>query len=544
MTVFRSQISVTSEDYLTNRKGMLDLIDKLRELEGRAVAASSRSDAKFESRGQLPPRERLARVLDPGAPWLELQSLAGYAVADNGAPAEREGSIPGGNHLSGIGFVSGTRCVVLVTDSGISAGAYSASALTKIIRAQDVALANRLPLLHLVESAGANLPGYRVEGFAVSGRVFANLARLSAAGIPVITVLHGSSTAGGAYMPGLSDVVIGVKGHGKAFLAGPPLLRAATGEIATASELGGATMHADVSGLVEYLAEDDADAIRLAREVVGRIKWGFGQLAPPPREFDDPMYDPDELAGVVPVDYKTPVDVRELLARLVDGSDFSDFKSRYGAATVCVEAAVHGYPVALIGNNGPIDNEGATKAAHFIQHCNQIGMPIAYLQNTTGFMVGTEVERRGIIKHGSKMLQAVANSQVPQFTFMTGASYGAGNYGMCGRGLDPRFLFAWPNASMGVMGPEQAGMVMRIVAEAGAERRGKPIPEEQLAAEEAKVASLLASQQDAFYVSGRLVDDGVIDPRHTRSVLAFLLATAAESTQIDLHPLNFGVARM
>ncbi|MFD4459269.1 acyl-CoA carboxylase subunit beta [Nocardia sp. NPDC058480] len=524
---------------------MLALIDEFRELEGRARTASQRSAARFSARKQLLPRQRLSRLLDPGAPYLELQNLIGYAATENGlTDADRASSVPGGSLLAGIGFVSGVRCVVVVTDSGINAGALSASSLTKIMRCQRIAMENRLPFVHLVESAGANIPAYRVEGWVLGGEMFANLARLSAAGIPVITVLHGSSTAGGAYMPGLSDVVIGVRGRGKAFLAGPPLLMAATGEIATDEDLGGAQMHADVSGLVEYLAEDDGDAIRLVREAVARTGWGTEQLRGVPSGFADPVYDPDELAGVVPLDYRQPYDVREVVARIADASDFSDFKGRYGPQTVCLEGEVHGRAVAFIGNNGPIDNEGAAKAAHFIQHCCQLGTPIVYLQNTTGFMVGTAYERGGMIKHGSKMIQAVSNATVPQFTFMTGASFGAGNYGMCGRGYGPRFLFGWPGARIGLMGPEQAGTTMRIVGEAAAKRRGMEVPEAVLAANERAVVDLLETQSDAFYVSGRGVDDGVIDPRETRNVLGFLLATVDEAQQIDPRPVSFGVARM
>jgi geranyl-CoA carboxylase beta subunit len=544
MAVFRSRISVASEDFRRNRGGMLALIGELRELEGRARLASERSAERFAHRGQLLPRERLARVLDPGAPFLELQNLTGYAMTDNGLDADRATSVPGGNQLVGIGFVSGARCVVVVTDSGINAGAFNAAGGAKILRAQAITAENRLPFLHLVESAGANIPAYRVEGFVTGGQLFANLARLSAAGIPVITVLHGSSTAGGAYMPGLSDVVIAVRDRGRAFLAGPPLLKAATGEIATDEDLGGAQMHADISGLVEYLAEDDNDAIRLAREVVAKMGWGLGQLHSAPAGFAEPAYDPDELAGVVPLDYRTPYDVREVIARTVDSSDLSDFKARYGPQTVCVEARVHGHPVAFIGNNGPIDNDGATKAAHFIQHCCQVGTPITYLQNTTGYMVGTAHERGGMIKHGSKMIQAVSSASVPQFTFMIGASFGAGNYGMCGRGYSPRFLFGWPNARTGLMGPEQAAATMRIVAEAAAARKGVALSEEAVEQTQRQITELLERQSDAFYTSGRGIDDGVIDPRDTRPTLAFLLATATEADRLKLRPMSFGVARM
>ncbi|MCV7406354.1 acyl-CoA carboxylase subunit beta [Mycobacterium marseillense] len=523
---------------------MLALVRQLRDLENRARQASERSTDRFARRGQLLPRERLARVLDPGAPFLELQNLIGFGMTDSGEDADRDASVPGGNQLVGIGFISDARCVVVVTDSGINAGAFNNAGSAKIARAQSIAFTNRMPFVHLVESAGANIPAYRVENFVSGGQLFAGLARLSAAGIPVITVLHGSSTAGGAYMPGLSDVVIAVRGCAKMFLAGPPLLKAATGEVATDEDLGGAQMHADVSGSVEFLAEDDNDAIRLCRQVVGRLGWGRTNLRPSLTGFAEPVYDPDEIAGVVPVDYRTSYDVREVIARIVDGSQLSDFKPRYGAQTVCIEAEVHGHPVAFVGNNGPIDNSGATKAAHFIQHCAQIGTPITYLQNTTGYMVGTATERGGMIKHGSKMIQAVSTAPVPQFTFMVGASYGAGNYGMCGRGFNPRFLFSWPNARIGLMGSSQAAMTMRIVAEAAAQRKGETLASEAIARNDRIITDVLERQSDAFYTSGRGLDDGVVDPRDTRRVLAFMLATAAEADQLDLKPVTFAVARM
>ena len=543
MTIFRSRIRLASEEFRSNREGMLALIDGMRGLERRAQTASERSAARFAARGQLLPRERLARLLDAGAPFLEIGNLAGYGMADNGFDGDREQSIPGGSLLAGIGFVCGTRSVVVVTDSGINAGALGAASITKLLRCQTIALENRLPFIHLVESAGANIPAYRVEGWVGAGQMFANLALLSAAGLPVVTLLHGSSTAGGAYMPGLSDVVVAVKGRAKAFLAGPPLLKAATGEIATDEELGGARMHAEVSGLAEELADDDNDAIRLGRRFIARLHWDLNRRDSV-RSFVDPAYDPDEIAGVVPLDYRRPYDVREVLARITDGSDWSEFKARYGPHTVCVEAEIHGLPVAFVGNNGPIDNAGATKASHFIQHCCQIGTPIAYLQNTTGFMVGTAHERGGMIKHGSKMIQAVASASVPQFTFMIGASFGAGNYGMCGRGYKPRFLFGWPNARIGLMGPEQAGATMRLVDEAAARRRGVEPDHQALAERERETVAILEQQSDAFYVSGRGLDDGVIDPRDTRQVLGLLLNVAREGLQRELRPLSFAVARM
>ncbi|MFT5222156.1 MAG: geranyl-CoA carboxylase beta subunit [Glaciecola sp.] len=539
MPVFSSRIDPTSEEFAHNREVMLAAIGTLEELQARPVAASERKAERFRSRDQLLPRERVARLLDPGAPFLELANMAGYLL-DNEDP---EQTVPGGGQLTGIGFVRGTRCMVVANDSGIGAGALTAPGGAKILRAQQLALENRLPLVMLVESAGANLLEYRVEQWANGGRFFANMAKLSAAGIPVITVLHGSSTAGGAYMPGLSDVTIGVRGQGRAYLAGPPLLKAATGEVADDQELGGVDMHATVSGLVEHVAQDDADAIRIARDVVAAMGWGRAWTAGAPKNIDPPVYDPDQIAGVVPADYRTAYDVREVVARIVDGSRFVDFKPRYGPATVCLEAEVFGHPVGIIGNNGPINNEGATKATQFIQRCTQLGTPLVFLQNITGFMVGIDSERGGMIKHGSKMIQAVTNTTVPKFTFFIGASFGAGNYGMAGQGYDPRFLFTWPTARSGVMGAEQAATTMRIVAQERAEKKGEVLDAAFVDGFVQHLTDLYAAQESAWVTSGRMLDDGIIDPRDTRRVLGLLLATTAEAEAAQLRPLSFGVGR-
>ncbi|MEL7488338.1 MAG: carboxyl transferase domain-containing protein, partial [Pseudomonadota bacterium] len=384
---------------------------------------------------------------------------------------------------------------------------------------------------------------YKVEGFIDGGALFANLARLSKAGLPVISILHGSSTAGGAYMPGLSDYVVAVKERGKAFLAGPPLLKAATGEIATDEELGGAEMHATVSGLAEYLAENDGDAVLITREIVERLGWNNHCTEHRQDAYREPIYDPDEILGIVSPDYRKPYDVREVVARIVDGSDFNDFKPGYGVSTVCLHASVYGQPCGIIGNNGPIDPNGATKATQFMQLCDQSMTPLVFLQNTTGYLVGKQYEQGGMIKHGSKMIQAVTNVSVPRITFMIGASYGAGNYGMCGRGYDPDFCFTWPNASAGVMGGEQAAQVMSIVAEAAAAKAGSEPNRDQLAMQEKMLAHLFNSQSSAFYTSGHLLDDGMIDPRDTRRTLGFLLATVGEARRRTVRPNSFGVAR-
>jgi geranyl-CoA carboxylase beta subunit len=539
MSAFASRFNAGSPEAQRRRSALLARLQALRALEDRAAQASARSRPQFERRGQLLPRQRVALLLDPGAPWLPLATLAGY-LQDSKDP---EKSVPGGGMVAGIGFVSGVRCMVVASDSGIEAGAIQPMGLEKILRVQEIALAQRLPFLHLVESAGANLTRYRVEGFVHGGSLFRNLARLSAAGLPVITVQHGSGTAGGAYMPGLSDVVIMVQGRSRAFLAGPPLLLAATGEVATEEELGGADMHTSQSGLGEHLAGDDREAIGLARAVVQATGWADAP-AVARAAVAEPMLAADDLLALMSDDLRQPVDMREVMARIVDGSLLLEFKARYGMATLCVQARIDGHPVGIISNNGPIDVAGANKATHFIQWMCQLGHPIIYLQNTTGFMVGKDSEQGGMIKHGSKMIQAVTNATVPQITIQCGASFGAGNYGMCGRGYAPRFLFSWPGAKTAVMGGEQAARTMQIVTEAGLARKGIVPDAAASQAQFDKIVALFEAQADAFYTSGLLLDDGVIDPRDTRAVLAQCLASCAEAQARTLHPLQFGVARM
>ncbi|MCY6382475.1 acyl-CoA carboxylase subunit beta [Hoeflea prorocentri] len=537
---FVSNIDTGSDTFKTNRADMVALVEQLRELEARAVALSEQRRTRFEERGQITPRERLARLLDPGMPFVQLHSLAGYLV-DSSDP---EKSVPGSSLIVGVGFVAGVRCMVWVDDSGIKAGAMGKMSLPAVLSIQALARRHRLPLLHLVESAGANLMEYKVEGWAQGGALFRNLALLSADGIPTVTVLHGPSTAGGAYMPGLSDYVIGVRNNGMAALAGAALVHAATGEKADDRELGGSEMHASKSGLVEYLADDDAHGIAIARNVVRHLDWNK-RLAPTrERRFEEPHYDADELAGVVPCDYRTPYDMREVAARVVDGSQFEGFKARYGVSTVCLQASIHGIACGIIGNNGPIDPDGATKAAQFIQLCDQAEMPLIFLNNTTGYMVGTEYEQAGMIKHGSKMIQAVANTRVPRIALYIGASFGAGNYGMSGVAFEPDFLFAWPNATTGVMGGEQAAGTMTMVARMSAKRKGEEIDEEALAGQHKMIAAHFDRQSDAFYTSGRCLDHGVIDPRDTRKVLGFCLETCLEARNRTLQPNAFGVARM
>lgn len=539
MSVFLSKINVNSEAFQRNRVQMLELVDKLTRLNARGAALSEKRKPRFDARGQLTPRERLARLLDPGMPFLPVGNLAGYLVDTK----KEEQSIPGSTVIAGMGFIASTRCMIVVDDSGIMAGSLTTAGGYKIRRAEQIALQQKLPFVHLVESAGGDLTNYTVEGFSVGGSLFGSLAKLSKAGIPVISILHGSSTAGGAYMPGLSDYVIGIKGNGRAFLAGPPLLKAATGEIASVEELGGAEMHAQMSGLVEYLAENDGQGIQITREVVKRLQWNTQCAIPKTQRFVSPIYDSDELAGIIPIDYRTPYDMRELVARVVDGSDFLDFKPRFGATTVCLQADIFGQACGIIGNNGPIDPQGANKVTQFLQLLDQAGIPAVFLQNTTGYIVGTKSEQAGMIKHGSKMIQAVQNLEVPRITLMTGASFGAGNYGMCGRGFDPDFLYTLPNARMGVMGGEQAAKTMSMVARGKAAARGEEADEHRLSQQEIMLAAHFDGQSDAFYTSGHMLDDGMIDPRDMRNTLGMLLETVREARNRVVRPNSFGVAR-
>ena len=537
MAQIESNLSSSGEAFRAHRDGMLALIERVRTYQRRAVEKSAESRVRFEKRGQLLPRERLSLLLDPGTPFLELSPLAGLGL-DN---PDLDKSVPGGGVIAGIGIVSGVRCMINASDSGIDAGALQPMGLDKQLRIQELALENKLPYVQLVESAGANLMAYRVEEFVHGGNLFRNLARMSAAGLPVVTVTHGSSTAGGAYQTGLSDYIVMVRGRSRAFLAGPPLLKAATGEVATEEELGGAEMHTSVSGLGDYMAEDDRDAIRIAREILAQVDWPREQA--PARDFKLPRYDPEELLGIMPMDHKRPVDMKEVIARIGDDSEFLEFGENYGSATVCGHIRLEGWALGIITNNGPIDPAGATKATHFIQACCQSRTPILYLNNTTGFMVGRAFEEAGIIKHGSKMIQAVTNATVPQITIYCGASFGAGNYGMCGRGFHPRFCFSWPNAKTAVMGGEQAARTMSIVTEAAAKRKGQTVDRAEIEALEQRIIERFDRQMSVFVTSAHLLDDGVIDPRDTRAVLSKVLAVCREGDARQPQRMQFSVAR-
>lgn len=536
MPVLVSRVDPRSDAFRANAEAMSGKLKQVRDLEEKVRANSASKKARFDERNQILPRERVERLLDRGQPFLELSTLAGYKMHDDDGAK----NIMGGGSIAGIGVVSGKRVIVSASDSGIKGGTVPPMGLKKALRLQEIAFENKLPIIALVESGGANLL-YQSEMFVEGGRSFANQARLSAGGIPQIAIVHGSSTAGGAYLPGLSDYVVLVRGRSKIFLAGPPLVKAAIGEDATDEELGGAELHGQVTGLGEYVADDDLQALAYARGIMAHLGWDAVAARAP---GEGPLFDAEELLGIVPADEKAPFDIRDIIARIVDRSEFLEFKAEYGAETVCGHAHVDGHLVGIIGNNGAIMPAGSTKAAQFIQLCDQAGTPLVFLQNTTGYMVGREAERDGAVKHGSKMIQAVANARVAKFTFIVGGSYGAGNYGMCGRGFSPRFIFSWPNARTAVMGGEQAARVMEIVTRGKAERDGTPVDEAALAMMGQQIRAGVEAQSNALFATARLWDDGIIDPRDTRSVLAMCLAVATEGERRVLRGNTFGVARM
>jgi len=539
MPVLESKIDPSGNSFLKNRNEMLAQIERFRSIEKKVRDLSNSKKAKFEKRGQLLPRERMAALLDRGAPFIEFSTLAGFGLHDD----DGNDDVLGGCVITGVGTVAGVECVFNISDSAIKGGSIPPKGMAKTLRAQQIALENKLPMICLIESGGANL-AYQSEVFLEGGAVFRNMAMLSAAGLPQITVCHGSSTAGGAYIPGLSDYVIMVKDRAKIFLAGPPLLKAATGEIADDESLGGAVMHTEVSGVAEYLAIDDRDGIRIARDLVAKLGWNTQVPVQKELDFRPPRFAPDDLAGVVPVDYRLPYDAHEVIMRIVDDSDFLDFKPAWGETTVCGNAKLAGHSLGIIANNGPIDEKGAAKAGQFIQLCCQSNTPILFLQNTTGYIVGTQPERAGIVKHGAKMIQAVANASVPKITINIGASFGAGNYGMCGRSFNPRFLFSWPNSRLAVMGGEQAAMVMRIVQEEKAKSSGQEMDEKKMAAMTKGIISRVDQETDSLFATARIWDDGLIDPRDTRKVLAMVLRVVNQAEGRLLKESSFGVARM
>jgi len=515
------------------------MLAKLAELGAEHAKALGGGGPKYvqrhRDRGKLTVRERIELLIDQDSPFLELSTLAGYGT---GFPV-------GGSGVNGIGVVEDTQVMISGSDPTVRGGSTNPWSLRKSIRAMQIAIENRLPLVNLVESGGADLPTQK-EIFIPGGQIFRDLSRMSAAGIPTIALVFGNSTAGGAYVPGMSDYVVMIEGRSKVFLAGPPLVKMATGEESDDESLGGGLMHARQSGLADFLAEDEHDALRIGRSVVARLNWrkpGNG----PARIPAEPVHDEDELLGIVPEDLKIPFDPREVIARIADGSRFDEFKPLYGTSLVTGWAAVHGYPVGVLANaRGVLFSAESQKAAQFIQLANQIGVPLIFLQNTTGYMVGASYEQAGIIKHGAMMINAVANSQVPHLTIVMGASYGAGNYGMCGRAYDPRFLFSWPSAKSAVMGPAQLAGVLSIVGRQSAAARGEPYDEEADVAMRAMVTEQIESESQAFFLSGRLYDDGVIDPRDTRSVLGLCLSVidSAGADAPGAGASRFGIFRM
>ena len=540
----RTQLDTRDELFRKNRDDMRSLIAELDQLHEEAAegAARLRGRKRLRAQGKLPVRERLAHLLDRDAPFLELSPLAGYYT-----------DYPvGGTMVAGIGVVSGTECSIIASDPSVMAGAMVPVSVDKWSRAMEISRVNHMPYIQLVESAGGDLRG--IEGgeaermmredlthFADTGRQFYEVTELSMLRIPAVSVVFGASTAGGAYQPGLSDYNIFVEGGARVALGGPPLVKMATGEDADYEALAGARMHAETSGLSDYLARDEPEALRMCREVVEHLNWrkrGPGPSLP----ADEPVHDPEELLGIVPADLRRPFDMREVIARVVDGSRFEEFKPLYGSTMVCGWASIHGFPVGILGNNGVIFSETAQKAAQFIQLCNQIDTPLLFLQNVTGFVVGTAYEQGGIVKHGSLLINAVSNSRVPHITVVVGASYGAGTFGMSGRAYDTRFIFNWPTARIAVMGPKQMAGVMSIVARASAARKGEAFDEAADAVRAAEVEHWADLRSRATYASGRVVDDGIIDPRDTRHVVGMALSTC-HSNEVKGAPA-YGVFRM
>jgi geranyl-CoA carboxylase beta subunit len=534
-----------SEELQKNRAFMLEYVQRVQDVQARIAQSEQKHAERARKAGKLLPRERLGRLLDLGAPFLELCPIAGYRMY-----GDSDGSSAGGNLIAGIGFVSGRRCLVIVWNYAIKGGTISRVTTQKMLRLQEIARRQRLPIVSLSESGGGNLEGgggadpWGAYAFIEGGLCYCQQAELSAAGIPQIVVAHGNATAGGAYHVALSDYIVLVRGQTQLFLAGPPLLRAATGEIAEAEELGGAELHARVSGTGEYLAEDDADGIRIAREIVAQLP-AIRPLAAE-RGSEPPRYDADELAGIVPADPKQFYDVRELIARIADGSRFLDFSPEIDQGTVCGHIQLGGHRAAVIGNNAPITPNGAKKAAGFLQLCDQSDTPVFFLQNTTGFLVGREAEQQGQVKHGAKLIQAVANARVPKIALVVGNSYGAGNYAMASRALKPDFVFAWPTARSAVMGGAQAAKVIRIVALGKLARAGATLDEntQKLLDDQAgAIEAGLDATSEAMHCSARLFDDGIIDPRDSRKVLLLALETCLEGRRAQSRPNTFGVAR-
>jgi 3-methylcrotonyl-CoA carboxylase beta subunit len=529
MTALRSDIDTRSAEFAANADKMRDLVDDLRARVADAqLGGGETARQRHLARNKLLPRDRVAGLIDPGSPFLELSQLAAYGLYDN--------EVPSAGIVTGIGRVSGRECVIIANDATVKGGTYFPITVKKHLRAQEIARQNRLPCIYLVDSGGAFLP-MQDEIFPDRehfGRIFFNQANLSAQGIPQIAAVMGSCTAGGAYVPAMSDETIIVRKQGTIFLGGPPLVQAATGEIVSAEDLGGADVHARTSGVVDHYAHDDRHALALCRRIVA----GLNTVKQPQlalRAPHPPRYDPAELYGVVPADLRAPYDARELIARIVDASEFDEFKRLYGTTLICGFAHIFGYPVGILANNGILFSESALKGAHFIELCSQRCIPLVFLQNITGFMVGRKYEAGGIAKDGAKLVTAVSTTSVPKLTVIVGGSYGAGNYGMCGRAYEPRFLFMWPNARISVMGGEQAAMVLSQV------RRGKDMSAEEEEAFKVPIRAQYESQGHPYYATARLWDDGIIDPADTRRVLGLALSAALNA---PIPRTQFGVFRM
>jgi acetyl-CoA carboxylase carboxyltransferase component len=544
MPVLDSRLDPRDEAYTRNRDDMLAAIAELDALQREAAeGGGAETVARLRKRGKLPLRERIARVLDPDSAFLEISPLAAW----------RSNFTVGSGFVVGIGVIEGVECVILGHDPSVRAGAFNAFNAKKLMRGLEIARTNRMPYVQFVESAGADLRGDAGDGdpeaairretghFAESGRLFYEITELSKLRIPTISVVFGASTAGGAYQPGMSDYNIFIRGQSKVFLGGPPLVKMATGEDADEESLGGAQMHCTVSGLGDYLADDEIDAIRMCREVVSHLNWrkeGPGPTLP----ADPPLHDPEQLLGLVSKDLRQPFDIREVIARIVDGSRFEDFKPLYGPTLVTGWASIHGFPVGIVGNNGALFSESAEKAAQFIQLCNQIDVPLLFLHNITGYIVGTDFEQGGITKNGSKMINAVSNSTVPHLTVIVGASYGAGNYGMSGRAFGTRFTFIWPTAKIAVMGPKQMAGVMTIVQRAATERRGEVFDERANDRRVAAVEHWAEERSKGLFATSRVSDDAMIDPRDTRDVLGIALSACHNKAVVGTK--EYGTWRM
>ncbi len=535
MPVIETKLNPRSDEFRTNAHALEILVTDLREkVTQLAQGGGQTARDKHLARGKLLPRDRIAQLLDPGAPFLELSQLAAYGMYNDEAP--------GAGIITGIGRVVGRLCIIVCNDATVKGGTYYPITVKKHVRAQEIAAENRLPCLYLVDSGGANLPN-QDEVFPDRdhfGRIFFNQANLSAAGIAQIAVVMGSCTAGGAYVPAMSDESIIVKDQGTIFLGGPPLVKAATGEVVSAEDLGGGDVHTRLSGVADHLAKNDAHALAIARSIIGHL--GMRAATPPGQsEPKPPRYDAHELYGVIAADTRKPFDVREIIARIVDDSAFDEFKARYGATLVTGFASIWGYPVGIVANNGVLFSESAVKGAHFIELCCQRKIPLVFLQNITGFMVGRKYENEGIARHGAKMVTAVATAKVPKFTVIIGGSFGAGNYGMCGRAYSPRFLWMWPNARISVMGGEQAASVLATVRRDGIEAKGNTWSADEEGSFKQSICAQYEHQGHPYYASARLWDDGVIDPAQTRNVLGLGLAAAMCA---PIEETRFGVFRM